>query len=126
MTLGQEFGAYAMMIDSAIRAIERAAYEFLDINMGATAIGTGINSPPGYANLVTQKLAEVSGFELRRAKNLVEATQNAGTFVQMSATLKMAGCLLDPVVASMKSIFLRCNLAHRSCRERSTLLFLNS
>jgi aspartate ammonia-lyase len=102
MTLGQEFGAYAMMIDSAIRAIERAAYEFLDINMGATAIGTGINSPPGYANLVTQKLAEVSGFELRRAKNLVEATQNAGTFVQMSATLKMAAVQISKICNDLR------------------------
>lgn len=102
MTLGQEFGAYAMMIDSAIRAIERAAYEFHDINMGATAIGTGINSPPGYANLVTQKLAEVSGFDLRRAKNLVEATQNAGTFVQMSATLKMAAVQISKICNDLR------------------------
>ncbi len=45
--------------------------------MEVTAIGTGINSPPGYADLVTRKLSEVSGFVLRRARNLVEATQNA-------------------------------------------------
>jgi aspartate ammonia-lyase len=102
MTLGQEFGAYAMMIESAIRAIERAAYEFLDINMGATAIGTGINSPPGYANLVTRKLAEVSGFEVRRAKNLVEATQNAGTFVQMSATLKRAAVQISKICNDLR------------------------
>ena len=89
MTLGQEFSAYAVMIGSAIAAIEKAEDEFLNINMGATAIGTGINSPPGYATLVTKKLAEVSGFPFRRAGNLVEATQNAGTFVQMSATLKL-------------------------------------
>jgi aspartate ammonia-lyase len=102
MTLGQEVGAYAMMIESAIRAIERAAYEFLDINMGATAIGTGINSPPGYANLVTRKLAEVSGFEVRRAKNLVEATQNAGTFVQMSATLKRAAVQISKICNDLR------------------------
>lgn len=102
MTLGQEFSAYATMIDSAIRAIERAAYEFLDINMGATAIGTGINSPAGYANLVTKKLAEVSGFDLRRAKNLVEATQNAGTFVQMSATLKRAAVQISKICNDLR------------------------
>jgi aspartate ammonia-lyase len=55
MTLGQEFSAYGVMIESAIKAIEQAADEFLDINMGATAIGTGINSPAGYADLVTRK-----------------------------------------------------------------------
>ena len=102
MTLGQEFSAYAVMIDSAIKAIERAGFEFLDINMGATAIGTGINSPPGYANLVTKKLSEVSGFELRRAKNLVEATQNAGTFVQMSATLKRAAVQISKVCNDLR------------------------
>lgn len=102
MTLGQEFSAYATMIDSAIRAIERAAWEFGDINMGATAIGTGINSPPGYANLVTEKLTEVSGFELRRARNLVEATQNAGTFVQMSATLKRAAVQISKICNDLR------------------------
>ena len=102
MTLGQEFGAYAMMIDSATRAIDRAAYEFLDINMGATAIGTGINSPPGYASLVTEKLSEVSGFELRRARNLVEATQNAGAFCQMSATLKRAAVQISKICNDLR------------------------
>jgi aspartate ammonia-lyase len=102
MTLGQEFSAYAVMIDSAIKALERAAFDFLDINMGATAIGTGINSPPGYANLVTDKLSEVSGFELRRAKNLVEATQNAGTFVQMSSTLKRAAVQISKVCNDLR------------------------
>ena len=102
MTLGQEFGAYAVMVGSAISAIERAAYEFLAINMGATAIGTGINSPPGYANLVTKKLSEVSGFELRRAENLVEATQNAGTFVQMSATLKRSAVQISKICNDLR------------------------
>lgn len=102
MTLGQEFSAYAVMIDSAIKALERAGFDFLDINMGATAIGTGINSPAGYANLVTEKLSEVSGFELRRAKNLVEATQNAGTFVQMSATLKRAAVQISKVCNDLR------------------------
>jgi aspartate ammonia-lyase len=102
MTLGQEFSAYAVMIDSAIRAIEGAAEEFLNINMGATAIGTGINSPPGYANLVTRKLSEVSGFALKRAGNLVEATQNAGTFVQMSATLKRAAVQISKICNDLR------------------------
>ncbi|WP_084456352.1 aspartate ammonia-lyase [Desulfogranum mediterraneum] len=102
MTLGQEFKAYGVMIDTAIRAIEGADDEFLDVNMGATAIGTGINSPPGYADLVTEKLAEVSGFGLRRARNLVEATQNAGTFVQMSATLKRAAVQISKICNDLR------------------------
>jgi aspartate ammonia-lyase len=102
MTLGQEFSAYGVMVESAIRAIERAAYEFLDINMGATAIGTGINSPPGYADLVTHKLSMVSGFELRRARNLIEATQNAGSFCQMSSTLKRAGVQISKICNDLR------------------------
>jgi len=102
MTLGQEFSAYGVMIDSALKALERASDEFLDINMGATAIGTGINSPPGYAALVTQKLSEVSGFQLRRARNLVEATQNAGTFVQMSSTLKRAAVQISKICNDLR------------------------
>ena len=102
MTLGQEFGAYAVMVGSAMAAIEGACHEFHAINMGATAIGTGINSPPGYANLVTKKLSEVSGFKLRRAGNLVEATQNAGTFVQMSATLKRAAVQISKICNDLR------------------------
>jgi aspartate ammonia-lyase len=69
MTLGQEFSAYAVMIESAAAALQRQPRtNFSIINMGATAIGTGMNSPPGYADRVTQKLSEVSGFQLRRAE----------------------------------------------------------
>jgi aspartate ammonia-lyase len=102
ITLGQEFNAYAVMVDSAINAVEGAAEELCSINMGATAIGTGINSPPGYADLVTEKLAEVSGFPLRRATNLVEATQNAGAFVQMSATMKRAAVQLSKICNDLR------------------------
>jgi len=102
MTLGQEFSAYAIMIESAMAALERAGDEFHDINMGATAIGTGLNSPPGYAELVTKKLSEVSGFALRRARNLVEATQNAGSFAQMSATMKRAAVQISKICNDLR------------------------
>jgi len=102
MTLGQEFSAYAVMIESAAAALKRGEDEFHDINMGATAIGTGINSPPGYADLVTRKLSEVSGFELRRARNLVEATQNAGAFAQMSATMKRAAVQISKICNDLR------------------------
>jgi len=102
MTLGQEFSAYAVMIESAMAALKRTEDEFYDINMGATAIGTGINSPPGYADLVTRILSEVSGFKLRRARNLVEATQNAGSFAQMSATMKRAAVQISKVCNDLR------------------------
>jgi len=102
MTLGQEFSAYAVMIDSAMNAIKLSAEELLKINMGATAIGTGINSPPGYASRVSEILADISGFKLQRAKNLVEATQNAGSFVQMSATLKRAAVQVSKICNDLR------------------------
>jgi aspartate ammonia-lyase len=102
MTLGQEFSAYGAMIESAAAALERTGDEFHDINMGATAIGTGINSPPGYAELVTKKLSEASGIVLRRARNLVEATQNAGSFVQMSATMKRAAVQISKICNDLR------------------------
>jgi aspartate ammonia-lyase len=102
MTLGQEFGAYARMILSAREALQRAAEELLDINMGATAIGTGINSPPGYAERVTRRLAEVSGLPLRLAENLVEATQDSGAFAQMAGTMKRAAVQISKICNDLR------------------------
>lgn len=102
MTLGQEFSAYAVMIEGAIASLEAAALAMQAVNMGATAIGTGINSPSGYAPLVVEKLSEVSGFTLRLAPNLVEATQNAGKFVQMSATLKLAAVQISKICNDLR------------------------
>jgi aspartate ammonia-lyase len=102
MTLGQEFGAYAVMIGDAMRAISNAAAEFHEINMGATAIGTGINSPPGYAELVTRKLAKVTGLPLRKASNLVEATQDGGSFAQMSGNMKRAAVQISKICNDLR------------------------
>ena len=102
MTLGQEFSAYAVMIDGAIASLEQAADAMKAVNMGATAIGTGINSPAGYAPLVVERLSDVSGFDLRLANNLVEATQNAGKFVQMSAMLKLAAVQISKVCNDLR------------------------
>ncbi|WP_320009384.1 aspartate ammonia-lyase [Maridesulfovibrio sp.] len=104
MTLGQEFSAYAVMIDSSISSMEQTAEAFLDINLGATAIGTGINSPRGYADLVAKKLAAISGFPVRRAKNLVEATQNAGVFVRMSASLKLVAVQISKICNDLRAL----------------------
>ncbi|HSI34725.1 MAG: aspartate ammonia-lyase [Phycisphaerae bacterium] len=102
MTLGQEFGAYAGMITSAMAAMTRAAEELHALNMGATAIGTGINSPPGYADLVTQRLAEATGLPLVKATNLVEATQDSGSFAQMAATIKRAAVQVSKICNDLR------------------------
>jgi aspartate ammonia-lyase len=102
MTLGQEFSAYAVMIGDGLRHLEHAGEELLEINMGATAIGTGLNSPPGYAPLCTQKLAQVSGAPVRLAENLVEATQDSGQFARMSSAMKTAAVQLSKICNDLR------------------------
>jgi len=88
MTLGQEFSTYAVMLSEDESRLAEAAQLIREINLGATAIGTGINAHPDYAPLVTRRLAEVSGVAFVVSPNLIEATQDAGSFVQLSGVLK--------------------------------------
>jgi aspartate ammonia-lyase len=95
MTLGQEFHAWATMLGedrSRLREAGRLAHE---INMGATAIGTGINAHPDYAEIVRQKLSELVRVELITSPDLIEATQDAGAFVQLSGVLKRTAVKLS-------------------------------
>ena len=95
MTLGQEFSAYAVMLGEDEQRLSEAATLIHEINLGATAIGTGINAHPDYAPLVTRRLSEVSGVSLVLSPNLVEATQDAGAFVQLSGVLKRVAVKLS-------------------------------
>ncbi len=95
MTLGQEFSTYAVMLEEDEERLREAALLIREINMGATAIGTGINAPPGYTALVCQYLTELTGMPLVTASNLVEATQDAGAFVQLSGVLKRVAVKLS-------------------------------
>jgi aspartate ammonia-lyase len=88
MTLGQEFSTYAVMLGEDEQRLAEAAGLIREINLGATAIGTGINAHPDYAPLVTTRLSEVSGVPFVSSPNLIEATQDAGAFVQLSGVLK--------------------------------------
>jgi aspartate ammonia-lyase len=88
MTLGQEFSTYAVMLGEDEQRLGEAAGLIREINLGATAIGTGINAHPDYAKLVTTRLSELSGVPFISSPNLVEATQDAGSFVQLSGVLK--------------------------------------
>jgi len=88
MTLGQEFSTYAVMLGEDEDRLQEAAALVREINLGATAIGTGINAHPDYAALVCSKLSQIAGMQLITAANLVEATQDAGSFVQLSGVLK--------------------------------------
>jgi aspartate ammonia-lyase len=95
MTLGQEFSTYAVMLFEDEARLEEALKLIDEINLGATAIGTGINAHPRYAALVRRVLSELTGIELVTAPNLVEATQDAGAFVQLSGVLKRVAVKLS-------------------------------
>jgi len=88
MTLGQEFSTYAVMLEEDEERLKEAASLIREINMGATAIGTGITAHPDYAELVCRRLSEITAIPLVTASNLVEATQDCGAFVQLSGVLK--------------------------------------
>jgi aspartate ammonia-lyase len=88
MTLGQEFSTFAVMLGEDQQRLVEAGALIEEINLGATAIGTGINSHPGYAPLVCKHLVALSGVPVKTAENLVEATQDCGAFVQLSGVLK--------------------------------------
>jgi aspartate ammonia-lyase len=102
MTLGQEFSAYAVMIGEDQQRLLEAASLIREINLGATAIGTGINAHPDYAALVTKRLSEVSGVEFIVSPNLVEATQDAGSFVQLSGVLKRIAVKLSKICNDLR------------------------
>ena len=88
ITLGQEFDAWYSTIKEDIEQAKSVVEFFREINMGATAIGTGINTDPEYSSLVIEELCHTSGKEMIRAGNLIEATSDMGAFVTFSSVLK--------------------------------------
>ncbi|MEO6749964.1 MAG: aspartate ammonia-lyase [Casimicrobiaceae bacterium] len=88
MTLGQEFSTFAVMLGEDQQRLVEAGALIEEINLGATAIGTGINTHPGYAPLACRHLVKLSGVQVKTAENLIEATQDCGAFVQLSGVLK--------------------------------------
>ncbi len=102
MTLGQEFSTYAVMLEEDQQRLREAALLIQEINLGATAIGTGINAHPNYANLAQKHLSAVTGIQYITAGNLVEATQDAGAFVQLSGVLKRVAVKLSKVCNDLR------------------------
>jgi len=102
MTLGQEFSTYAVMLTEDQQRLREAALLIQEINLGATAIGTGINAPSEYAPLACKYLSQLTGFQFITADNLVEATQDAGSFVQLSGVLKRVAVKLSKVCNDLR------------------------
>lgn len=102
MTLGQEFEAYAVTLGEEIQRLEQNAQLFLEVNMGATAIGTGINADPDYADKCIAHLKEITGFNVVLAANLVEATQDTGAFVMYSSAVKRLAVKLSKICNDLR------------------------
>lgn len=97
MTLGQAFEAYAVTLEEEEERLNQNAKLFLEVNMGATAIGTGINSEPDHPEKVMNHLRVITGLNLSLASNLVEATQDTGAFVMYSSAVKRLAVKLSKI-----------------------------
>ncbi len=102
MTLGQEFLTYAVMIGEDEQRLSEATKLICEVNLGATAIGTEINTPEGYSNAISKVLAQITDLEIIKASNLIEATQDTGSFVQLSGTLKRVACKLSKICNDLR------------------------
>ncbi|MGM0854693.1 MAG: aspartate ammonia-lyase [Bacillota bacterium] len=91
--LGQEFEAYSRVVERDIKRIARTREHLYEVNMGATAVGTGLNADPVYIENVVKHLADISGLPLTGAEHLVDATQNTDAYTEVSAALKV--CMIN-------------------------------
>ena len=102
MTAGQEFNAFATNLEEEIANLERNAVLLREINMGGTAIGTGLNAVPGFAELCTRRMSEFCGDTLTKAEDLVEATPDTGAYVSYSAALKRLAIKLSKICNDLR------------------------
>ncbi|PHM70623.1 aspartate ammonia-lyase [Xenorhabdus kozodoii] len=102
MTLGQEFRAFSVLLKEEIKNITRTAELLLEVNLGATAIGTGLNTAPGYQKLVVEKLAEVTGLPCQPAEDLIEATSDCGAYVMVHSALKRLAVKMSKICNDLR------------------------
>jgi aspartate ammonia-lyase len=102
MTLGQEFTAFGHTILEDVERLSEAQALIREINMGATAIGTRINAPQGYAEVVRAHLARITGLSLITAPDLIEATADTGAFVQLSGVLKRCAVKISKICNDLR------------------------
>ncbi len=102
MTLGQEFEAYAATLSEEVDRLEQNLKLFLEVNMGATAIGTGINADPDYSPLCIKHLREITGLPVVAASNMIEATNDTGAFIMNSSALKRLAVKLSKICNDLR------------------------
>ena len=88
LTVGQEFSGYVRMIELDRKRLSEAMDDLLELNMGGTAIGTGLNAPSGFSNIAIREMKTITGIDFRLADNTFEATQGAGALLVCSAALR--------------------------------------
>ena len=101
-TLGNTFNAFATYIKTDIALIKAARESMTYLNMGATAIGTGINCHPDYKNVVEKKLGEITGVKFKAAEDFIAATQDTADFVHVSGALKTAAVRLSKIANDLR------------------------
>jgi aspartate ammonia-lyase len=97
MTVGQEFHSFASMLEWDIANIEHANKSLMTLNMGGTAIGTGLNAPKGYDTYIIKHLREISGYDLKNAEDMIAATSSLQSFVVYSSALKTLATTLSKI-----------------------------
>lgn len=102
MTLGQEFNAFANNLAKEVDHLAYSANFFNEVNMGATAIGTGLNAAPGYAQACVKHLCRITGYPIVLAKDLVEATPDTGAYVAYSSALKSLAIKLSRICNDLR------------------------
>lgn len=102
MTLGQEFASFANTLREEIDRLNENAKLFNEINLGGTAIGTGLNANPKYKKIAVKYLKELCGYPVKSAIDLVEATQDTGAFVMYSSALKRLAVKLSKICNDLR------------------------
>ena len=113
MTLGQTFHGFASILRDEIVHLNEAAEDFLTINMGATAIGTGICAEPGYAELCTENIARITGWKIRLTGDLVGATSDTSCLVGYASAMKRVAVKMNKICNDLRLLASgpRCGLA---------------
>lgn len=102
ITLGQEFAAYANVINRSALRIRNAEARLLSVNMGATAVGTGLNAEPEYIFVVVREISRLTGIPFKNAENLVDATQNTDELAELSGALKICALSLSKIANDLR------------------------
>ncbi len=102
MSLGREFQAFATLLKEDIKILSSVKNILLEVNLGATAIGTGINAPAGFGELAVKKLSEVTGYEYVCSEDLIEATSDCGAYVMISGALKRTAVKVSKICNDLR------------------------